>query len=351
MVKRANSDASRGNSGPDDMTQTSTFKTPWGWVTVTASAKGLTAIDLSPSIHARKPTGAKDDPAGPLSKKRQANSWPIWPVRGREFSLPIDWSGGTTFQRKVWKRSPPFPMAAYGPINGSPFESAESSMRGPWGWPWARIRSPSSSPVIGSLRMMVRWAGFPAGCRWRRLLKLEGTLDQLLSQPTVLEYVLGPPGSARRQIGCDLRCITRRAHCHEGRDPTCHASFRRGRRTDRRPNWSRSPGVVGVAKGDEERDLLYLVEKLTPCAYFCRRPGKMNRSLVEVGGEVLLVSQFTLLGDTTKGRRPGFDRAAAPDEARTWYEQAVTRLRAGGVKVETVCSVLICRWNCSMTGR
>ncbi|MBS0159422.1 MAG: D-tyrosyl-tRNA(Tyr) deacylase [Nitrospira sp.] len=93
--------------------------------------------------------------------------------------------------------------------------------------------------------------------------------------------------------------------------------------------------LLGVAKGDEERDLLYLVEKLHTLRIFADDQGKMNRSLVEVGGEVLLVSQFTLLGDTTKGRRPGFDRAAAPDEARTWYEQAVTRLRAGGVKVET----------------
>lgn len=93
--------------------------------------------------------------------------------------------------------------------------------------------------------------------------------------------------------------------------------------------------LLGVAKGDEERDLLYLVEKLHTLRIFSDDQGKMNRSLVEVGGEVLLVSQFTLLGDTTKGRRPGFDRAAAPDEARTWYEQAVTRLRAVGVKVET----------------
>lgn len=93
--------------------------------------------------------------------------------------------------------------------------------------------------------------------------------------------------------------------------------------------------LLGVAKGDEERDLLYLVEKLHTLRVFADDQGKMNRSLVEVGGEVLLVSQFTLLGDTTKGRRPGFDRAAAPDEARTWYEQAVTRLRAVGVKVET----------------
>lgn len=93
--------------------------------------------------------------------------------------------------------------------------------------------------------------------------------------------------------------------------------------------------LLGVAKGDEERDLLYVVEKLHTLRIFADEQGKMNRSLDEVGGAILLVSQFTLLGDTTKGRRPGFDRAAPPGEARTWYEQAVTRFRSAGVKVET----------------
>ncbi|MBA5869067.1 MAG: D-tyrosyl-tRNA(Tyr) deacylase [Nitrospira sp. CR2.1] len=93
--------------------------------------------------------------------------------------------------------------------------------------------------------------------------------------------------------------------------------------------------LLGVAKGDEERDLLYVVEKLDRLRIFADEHGKMNRSLSEVDGAILLVSQFTLLGDTTKGRRPGFDRAAPPDEARTWYEQAAARLRSAGVKVET----------------
>ena len=61
----------------------------------------------------------------------------------------------------------------------------------------------------------------------------------------------------------------------------------------------------------------------------------MNRALGDVGGALLLVSQFTLLGDTTKGRRPGFDLAAPPDEARALYEGTVNRLRAAGVLVET----------------
>ena len=61
----------------------------------------------------------------------------------------------------------------------------------------------------------------------------------------------------------------------------------------------------------------------------------MNRTLVDVGGALLLVSQFTLLADTSKGRRPGFDLAAPPEEARALYEQAVKRLLADGLMVET----------------
>lgn len=93
--------------------------------------------------------------------------------------------------------------------------------------------------------------------------------------------------------------------------------------------------LLGVAKGDEERDLLYIVEKLRTLRIFGDDQGKMNRSLIDMGGALLVVSQFTLLGDTSKGRRPGFDLAAPPDEARAWYEQAVRRLRADGLMVET----------------
>lgn len=93
--------------------------------------------------------------------------------------------------------------------------------------------------------------------------------------------------------------------------------------------------LLGVAKGDDEGDLLYVVEKLKTLRIFGDDQGKMNRSLVEVGGALLVVSQFTLLGDTGKGRRPGFDLAASPNEARVLYEQAVERLRAAGLRVET----------------
>ncbi len=93
--------------------------------------------------------------------------------------------------------------------------------------------------------------------------------------------------------------------------------------------------LLGVAKGDEERDLVYVVEKLHSLRIFGDDQGRMNRSLIDVGGALLVVSQFTLLGNTDKGRRPGFDLAAPPETARTLYEEVVRRLRSAGLKVET----------------
>jgi D-tyrosyl-tRNA(Tyr) deacylase len=93
--------------------------------------------------------------------------------------------------------------------------------------------------------------------------------------------------------------------------------------------------LVGVAKGDGESDGRYLVEKIRTLRIFSDEQGKMNRSLVDVGGSVLLVSQFTLLGRTVNGRRPSFDEAAPPDEAKRMYEQIATDLRAQGTAVET----------------
>jgi len=92
---------------------------------------------------------------------------------------------------------------------------------------------------------------------------------------------------------------------------------------------------VGVAKGDREADCRYLVEKLRTFRIFSDEQGKMNRSLVDIGGSVLLVSQFTLLGRTTNGRRPSFDDAAPPDEAKRLYEQVVEDLRTAGTSVQT----------------
>ena len=93
--------------------------------------------------------------------------------------------------------------------------------------------------------------------------------------------------------------------------------------------------LLGVAKSDDESDGSYLVEKIRTLRIFSDEQGKMNRSLTDMGGSVLLVSQFTLLGRTTNGRRPGFDEAALPDEAKRLYEQVATDLRAQGTTVET----------------
>jgi D-tyrosyl-tRNA(Tyr) deacylase len=93
--------------------------------------------------------------------------------------------------------------------------------------------------------------------------------------------------------------------------------------------------LLGVAKGDGETDGRYLVEKICMLRIFSDEQGKMNRSLTDIGGSVLLVSQFTLLGRTTNGRRPSFDEAAPPDEAKCHYEAVATELRAQGIPVET----------------
>lgn len=93
--------------------------------------------------------------------------------------------------------------------------------------------------------------------------------------------------------------------------------------------------LLGVAKGDGAPDVQYMVEKIATLRIFGDQQGKMNLSLGEVGGAVLIVSQFTLVGDTDKGRRPGFDKAAPPDTARTLYDQVVDGLKGRGLRVET----------------
>ena len=87
--------------------------------------------------------------------------------------------------------------------------------------------------------------------------------------------------------------------------------------------------LLGVAKGDTETDVSYLCEKIPALRIFNDETGKMNRSLAEIGGGLLAISQFTLLGDTRKGRRPGFDQAAEPTIARRLFEHFVAQLKAG----------------------
>jgi len=92
---------------------------------------------------------------------------------------------------------------------------------------------------------------------------------------------------------------------------------------------------VGVAEGDGPADIDYTASKIRDLRIFSDDEGRMNRSIVDAGGSVLMVSQFTLMGDARKGRRPAFDSAARPDEAKAAYEEVVARLRAGGLTVET----------------
>jgi D-tyrosyl-tRNA(Tyr) deacylase len=92
---------------------------------------------------------------------------------------------------------------------------------------------------------------------------------------------------------------------------------------------------LGVAKGDTEADAGYLVDKVTQLRIFEDDAGKMNRSLIDVGGELLVVSQFTLYGDCSRGRRPSFDQAAPAEDARRLYEYFVSRARQSGVTTAT----------------
>ena len=92
---------------------------------------------------------------------------------------------------------------------------------------------------------------------------------------------------------------------------------------------------VGVADDDAPADVQYLVSKVRDLRIFDDDAGKMNRTVVETGGGVLVVSQFTLCGDARKGRRPSFDAAAPPTLARALYEDVVRGLRASGLTVST----------------
>jgi D-aminoacyl-tRNA deacylase len=94
--------------------------------------------------------------------------------------------------------------------------------------------------------------------------------------------------------------------------------------------------LLGVGRGDTTTDVQYVAGKIRDLRVFESDAGKpMDRSVVEVGGAVLVVSQFTLYGDVRKGRRPSFDEAAPPDDARNLYEALVRELRAAHVPVST----------------
>lgn len=93
--------------------------------------------------------------------------------------------------------------------------------------------------------------------------------------------------------------------------------------------------LLGVEKGDGPADAAWVAAKTRDLRCFPDEQDRMNRSVAEIGGGVLVVSQFTLCGDTRKGRRPSFDAAAPPAEARLLYEDVVRQLRAAGLGVET----------------
>ena len=92
---------------------------------------------------------------------------------------------------------------------------------------------------------------------------------------------------------------------------------------------------IGIAKSDTADDADYLVDKILGLRIFPDDAGKMNRDVREAGGALLLVSQFTLYGDCRRGRRPSFDRAAAPHDALSLYTYFVEKARQGPVPVET----------------
>jgi D-aminoacyl-tRNA deacylase len=93
--------------------------------------------------------------------------------------------------------------------------------------------------------------------------------------------------------------------------------------------------LLAVGAGDTRADADYLVEKTIGLRIFEDAGGKMNLSVAEVGGAVLVVSQFTLYGDARRGKRPSFDAAAPPEQARELYEYFVEKVRAAGLRPET----------------
>lgn len=93
--------------------------------------------------------------------------------------------------------------------------------------------------------------------------------------------------------------------------------------------------LLGVVKGDEKHNAELLAEKLLKLRIFEDENGKMNKSLIDVNGEMLVVSQFTLCGDCKKGTRPGFDNAAPPDIANELYEYFVMQIKEAGIRCQT----------------
>ncbi len=92
---------------------------------------------------------------------------------------------------------------------------------------------------------------------------------------------------------------------------------------------------IGVGRSDSDRDLRVICDKIINLRIFPDEQGKMNRSVMDVAGGILVVSQFTLFGDAREGRRPSYIEAAPPEMAKAMYEKAVALLRESGLAVET----------------
>jgi len=93
--------------------------------------------------------------------------------------------------------------------------------------------------------------------------------------------------------------------------------------------------LLGVSRDDTPEDVAYLAEKIAGLRVFEDDGGKMNLSVAEIGGSLLVVSQFTLYGDVRRGKRPSFDAAAPPGQAKTFYECFVERVRQAGLPCQT----------------
>jgi D-tyrosyl-tRNA(Tyr) deacylase len=92
--------------------------------------------------------------------------------------------------------------------------------------------------------------------------------------------------------------------------------------------------LIGVEEGDTEKDAAYIADKITGLRIFEDEEDKLNLSIEDVGGEILAISQFTLLADARKGRRPGFTKAARPEQANALYQEVISRIREKGIHVE-----------------
>jgi len=93
--------------------------------------------------------------------------------------------------------------------------------------------------------------------------------------------------------------------------------------------------LLGVARGDSEEDADWLASKIANLRTFPNKEGKMNLSSIDISGEILVVSQFTLLADCSRGRRPGFDKAAEPETANSLYRHFIRKLKDLGLGVAT----------------